>query len=118
MFYIQRATDYVQPFALVKVVRVIMNDDGVTQWGAYIHPWELSTPLGERDYLKDPWHASGEHSEAQRFMNNVDIHAQTWNYPKSTLVEFQDEVLVNRTWLKPRSDAYKQTYNYYTLEPR
>jgi hypothetical protein len=103
MFYIQRPTDDIQPFALVKVVRVIMNDDGVTQWGAYIHPWELSTSGAERDYFKDPWHASGAHSEAQRYINAVDIHAQPWDYPKSTLEEFQDQVTVTRKWLKPRS---------------
>ena len=102
MFYIQRATDWVQPFALVKVVRVIMNDDGKTQWGAYIHPWESSTSGDALDYFTDPWHASGAHNEAQRYKSNLDIHAQTWDYPKSTLVEFQDPVVVNQNWTKPR----------------
>ena len=102
MFYIQRATDWVQPFALVKVVRVIMNDDGKTQWGAYIHPWELSTSGDDLNYFNDPWHASGAHNEAQRYKNNLHIHAQTWDFPKSTLVEFQDQVVVNQNWTTPK----------------
>ena len=79
-----------------------MNEDGKTQWGAFIHPWELSTSGPNLDYFADPWHASGAHNESQRYKNNLGDHAQTWNYPKSTLSEFQDQVVVNQRWNKPK----------------
>jgi hypothetical protein len=107
-FYIQRATDYVQPFALVKVVRIIMNDDKTTQWGAFVHPWEPST-MGDINYFVDPWHASGEHLETQRYNPRLDDHNQTWNYPRSILREFQEPVNMNKGWTKPK---YCTSYSY------
>jgi hypothetical protein len=103
-FYLQRPPALDRPFCLVKVVKVQMEDDGKTQWGAWVHPWEISTVGDDVDYFKDPWHASGKHKESQRYNDKLHMHKQaaSWTYPLSVLSEFQEEIPMNKNWTKPR----------------
>ena len=102
-FYMQRPAVLGNPFSLVKVVRVLLNENG-TQWGAFVHPWEISTNGADVDYFKDPWHASGLHKSSQRYDPTKSMHDQaaSWTYPISVLEEFQEEVRMNDKWSKPR----------------
>jgi hypothetical protein len=103
-FYLQRpAALGGAPFELVKVVKVHMEDDGKTQMGAWVHPWELSTAGDDADYFADPWHASAKYKECQRYNPKKHIHEQgaTWTYPMSALEEFQEEVPMKARWTKP-----------------
>jgi len=111
-FYLQRPPVLGTPFNLVKVVKVRLNEDNKTQWGAWVHPWECSTAgLADSDYYKDPWHASSSYKDHQRYNINKHICQQgnTWTYPISVLEEFQDEVTMNVKWVKPPS--FKKTLN-------
>ena len=103
-FYLQRPPTLDTPFVLVKVVRIVIDDDTGLQWGAFVHPWELSTTGPDLDYFTDPWHASAAHKESQRFNVRLGVHDQgpAWTYPLSVLTEFQDEVALNAAWSKPR----------------
>ena len=103
-FYLQRPPVLDRPFNLVKVVRVSWEDDGKSQWGAWVHPWEISTSGDEVDYFKDPWHASADHKGSQRYNEKKHAHEQaaTWTYPLSILSEFQVEVQMKKQWTKPR----------------
>ena len=103
-FYLQRPPTLDRPFTLVKVVKVHTEEGSLLQWGAWVHPWEISTTGPKVDYFKDPWHASGAHKDSQRYNNKKHMHAQatTWTYPLCVLSEFQDEVFMNRGWTKPR----------------
>jgi hypothetical protein len=104
-FYMQRPAVLGNSFALVKVVKVLLNEDGRTQWGAFVHPWEISTSGDNVDYFKDPWHASGQHKQSQRYDDNKSRHEQAtkWTYPISILEEFQEEIRMNDKWAKPRN---------------
>jgi hypothetical protein len=103
-FYLQRPPTLDTPFSLVKVVKIHLEDDGKTQWGAWVHPWEISTTGDNVDYFKDPWHASADHKASQRYNDKLPMNQQTaaWTYPLSVLSEFQDEVPMNKKWVKPR----------------
>jgi hypothetical protein len=102
-FYMQRPAVLGKPFALVKVVKIHLNDDG-TQWGAWVHPWEISTQGEDVDYFRDPWHASSAYKAHQRYNPNKSIQEQSesWTYPLSVLNEFQATVPMNVKWNKPR----------------
>jgi hypothetical protein len=102
-FYLQRPPVLGTPFSLVKVVRVRMNEDNKTQWGAWVHPWEVSTTGESVDYFRDPWHASASYKEHQRYDPTKHMCQQgaTWTYPLSVLEEFQDVVTMNVKWKKP-----------------
>jgi hypothetical protein len=103
-FYLQRpAALGGAPFELVKVVKVHMEQDGKTQMGAWVHPWEVSTTGDDVDYFVDPWHASSDHKDSQRYNPAKPMHLQgaTWTYPLSALEEFQDEVPMKKRWIKP-----------------
>ena len=106
-FYLQRPAVLVEnTFNLVKVVRLILNEEGEGgQWGAYVHPWEVSTVGGDVDYFSDPWHASAFHKENQRY-NATKLppaqQATTWTFPMSQMNEFQCEVPMNGKWAKPK----------------
>ena len=87
------------------MVRIILNEDGEGgQWGAYVHPWEVSTVGDDVDYFSDPWHASAVHKENQRYNEKLTPaqQANTWTFPMSQLNEFKDEVPMNGKWAKPR----------------
>ena len=103
-FYMQRPAVLGNPFAVVKVVKVLLNNDGHTQWGAFVHPWEISTSGDNVCYYTDPWHASGLHKPSQRYDETKNRHEQadTWTYPLSTLEEFQVEITMNKHWSKPK----------------
>jgi hypothetical protein len=101
-FYLQRPQTLDRPFNLVKVVRVYKEEGSLLQWGAWVHPWEISTSGPNIDYFKDPWHASGAHKESQRYNPKVPMNQQSWTYPLCILSEFQDEVFMNKSWSKPR----------------
>ena len=103
-FYLQRpAVLGGAPFELVKVVKVHLEDDGKTQWGAWVHPWEVSTTGDAVDYFHDPWHASADHVASQRYNPKKRMHEQgsSYTYPMSTLAEFQEEVEMTAQWVKP-----------------
>ena len=101
-FYLQRPHALGKPFDLVKVVKVILDDEGL-QWGAWVHPWEVSTAEPHQDYYLDPWHASGLYKDSTRYNHKLGPNNQSaaWNYPKSILSEFQFQVPVNKKWHKP-----------------
>ena len=105
-FYMQRppVLDHNNPFNLVKVVKVVMNEDNKTQWGAWVHPWEISTTGNNVDYYKDPWHANGAYLASQRYNETKHMHKQaaSWTYPLCVLDEFQDEVKMNMKWVKKK----------------
>ena len=94
-------------FELVKVVKVHLEDDGKTQWGAWVHPWEVSTIGDDVDYFHDPWHASADHAACQRYNPKKAMHNQgsTFTYPVSTLAEFQEEVPMALSWVRPAGFA-------------
>jgi hypothetical protein len=108
-FYLQRPAVLGTPFDLVRVMRVHLSEDGKTQEGAWVHPWEVSTTGSDVDYFYDPWHASALYKGSQRYDSNKPMSAQgaNWTYPLSMLCEFQDEVKMNATWNKKR-DFTKQ----------
>jgi hypothetical protein len=108
-FYLQRPPVLGTPFNLVKVVKVKLNEDGKTQWGAWVHPWEISTTGDDVDYFKDPWHASADYKEHQRYNEKKPMCQQgaKWTYPVSILEEFQDEVIMNTKWNK--KPTFKKT---------
>jgi len=103
-FYLQRPPTLDTPFVLVKVVRIVIDDDTGLQWGAFVHPWELSTTGPDLNYFTDPWHASAAHKESQRFNVRLGPHGQgpAWTYPLSVLTEFQEEVALNAAWSNPK----------------
>jgi hypothetical protein len=104
-FYLQRPRSEDHPFTLVKVVKIIYNsEEKKTQWGAWVHPWEISTTGDNIDYYHDPWHASGAHKASQRYNERLPMREQSasWTYPMSALEEFQDEVVMKTKWTKPK----------------
>jgi hypothetical protein len=107
-FYLQRPASLGIPFNLMKVVKIHYNADE-TQWGAWVHPWEISTTGDDVDYFTDPWHQSGAHKAAVRYNPKRAMNCQSvnWTYPMCLLSEFQDEVVMNKEWLKPK--GWKKT---------